>query len=61
MEALPEFEDILQKTTEFHGFAVTTGFLSSTNVSLLNYANNVDALFANKLCQVVESPEIYRF
>lgn len=51
VESLPEYEKVLRETESFHEFMVETGFLPSSNVSLLNYARNVDALFANKFCQ----------
>ena len=52
VESLPEYENVLEETVSFHEFLVQTGFLPSSDLSLVNYAKNVDALFANKLCQV---------
>ena len=51
VDCLPEYEAVLAETVSVHEFLVQTGFLPSSDLSLVNYAKNVDALFANKLCQ----------
>ena len=53
VDGLPDYEDILNETETFHEFMVDTGFLPGSNLILLNYARNVDVLFANKTCQVL--------
>ena len=55
VDKLAEYEKVLQETEMFHEFLTETGFLPSSNLSLVNYARNVDALFANKLCQVSQT------
>ena len=64
VEKLVEYEEVLNETEFFHEFLTGLGFLASSNLSLLNYARNVDALFANKLCQVGVNSNVclfYRF
>lgn len=62
VDKLPAYEDILNETEAFHDFVVETGFLPSSNLILLNYARNVDVLFANKTCQelLVKAREIMK-
>ena len=52
MDLLPAYQDIVDKTEVLHEYLVNNTFLAATNMTLLNYARNVDALFANKVCQV---------
>ena len=49
---LPDYQDVVDKTEVVNEYLVENKFLASTNMTLLNYARNVDALFANKVCQV---------
>jgi len=48
---LPDYQDVVDKTEVVNEYLVENKFLVSTNMTLLNYARNVDALFANKVCQ----------
>ena len=52
VDLLPAYQDIVDKTELLHEYLVNNKFLLATNMTLLNYARNVDALFANKVCQV---------
>ena len=51
VETLPNYDSVISETESLHDFLVTTGLLPATNVAILNYTRNVDALFANKLSQ----------
>jgi len=48
---LPQYQDVVDKTELVNEYLVENKFLTPTNMTLLNYARNVDALFANKVCQ----------
>jgi hypothetical protein len=51
VETLPDYDSVIEETEALQEFLVESALLPATNVSLLNYTRNVDALFANKLSQ----------
>lgn len=53
VDLLPDYQDVVDKTEVLNEYLVNNKFLPSANMTLLNYARNVDALFANKVCQVI--------
>jgi centromere/kinetochore protein ZW10 len=49
-----EAYDVIAKATEdFQAHLVEIGFLATSDQSILEYARNVDILFANKTCQIL--------
>jgi len=48
---LPEYDDVIEKTEQLHQYLADIGFLPATDMTILNYARNVDAIFASKVCQ----------
>ena len=44
-------QEVIERTEEFHEYVVTIGLLSASNHTILNYAKNVDAIFASKVCE----------
>jgi len=50
-EHLVSYEEVILRTEEFHEYIVTIRLLSPTNHTILNYAKNVDAIFASKVCE----------
>ncbi|PSN39911.1 hypothetical protein C0J52_07953 [Blattella germanica] len=50
---LESYTVISNATQEFQEYLVQVGFLSNNNQSILEYARNVDVLFANKTCQIL--------
>jgi len=50
-DQLHAYQDIVDQTEELQEYLVTIDILPSDNLTLLNYARNVDAIFASKLCQ----------
>lgn len=50
-KAMSEYNKIVDAVTNFHAMLVTIEFLKPDDESILHYAQNVDALFAAKLCQ----------
>jgi len=61
-EHLASYEEVILRTEEFHEYIVTIRLLSSTNHTILNYAKNVDAIFASKVCErlLTEAREIMK-
>lgn len=55
VDKLPAYQDLVDKTEVLNDYLVNNNFLAASNMTLLNYARNVDALFANKVCQVRSS------
>jgi centromere/kinetochore protein ZW10 len=51
VETLPDYDTVISDTEALQEFLVEAGLLPPTNVAILNYTRNVDALFANKLSQ----------
>uniref|UniRef100_T1JGN2 Uncharacterized protein n=1 Tax=Strigamia maritima TaxID=126957 RepID=T1JGN2_STRMM len=50
---LQDFCRIIEETSRFQEFLVSVGFLHADQKTILEYARNVDALFANKMCRDV--------
>ncbi|XP_069704525.1 centromere/kinetochore protein zw10 homolog [Periplaneta americana] len=50
---LDAYEVIANATEKFQVYLTEIGFLGSSNQSILEYARNVDVLFANKACQIL--------
>ena len=48
---LKEFSDVIIITEEFHNQWVKAGLITDNNTVLLDFIDNVNALFANKKCQ----------
>lgn len=61
-EHLASYEEVILRTEEFHEYIVTIRLLSPTNHSILNYAKNVDAIYASKVCEklLTEAREIMK-
>ncbi len=51
VERLPDYDAVIEETEVLHEYLVKSGLLPPTNVVILNYTRNVEALFANKLAQ----------
>jgi len=50
-EHLASYEEVILRTEEFHEYIVNIRLLSSSNHTILNYAKNVDAIYASKVCE----------
>ncbi|KAG8231565.1 hypothetical protein J437_LFUL011743 [Ladona fulva] len=50
-DELESFDKVIQRTEEFQKSLMEIGYLTPENGSIIEYARNVDVLFANKLCQ----------
>jgi len=61
-DKLHTYQEIVDQTESLQEYLVTIGLVPKDNMTLLNYARNVDAIFASKLCQnlLVESREIMK-
>jgi len=61
-EHLASYEEVILRTEEFHEYIVTIRLLSPTNHTILNYAKNVDAIYASKVCErlLTEAREIMK-
>ena len=59
---LSAYQETVDQTEELQEYLVNTRLVPSDNLTLLNYARNVDAIFASKLCQnlLAESREIMK-
>ncbi|XP_067009674.1 centromere/kinetochore protein zw10 homolog [Anabrus simplex] len=49
---LKSFEAVAAKAEEFHNKLLEIGFLEECSKSILDYAKNIDVLFANKICEM---------
>jgi len=54
-EHLHTYEEIINQTEEIHEYLVSIGVLPSTDLTILNYARNVDAISASKMCETLLS------
>ena len=61
-DKLHTYQEIVDQTESLQEYLVNIGLVPHDNMTLLNYARNVDAIFASKLCQnlLVESREIMK-
>merc|ERR1719450_262883 len=61
-QELHTYQDTVEQTEELQEYLVNIRLVPSDNLTLLNYARNVDAIFASKLCQnlLAESREIMK-
>ena len=61
-DKLHTYQEVVDQTESLQEYLVNVGLIPSDNMTLLNYARNVDAIFASKLCQnlLVESREIMK-
>ena len=61
-DKLHTYQEIVDQTENLQDYLVMIGLVPQDNMTLLNYARNVDAIFASKLCQnlLVESREIMK-
>ena len=61
-DQLPTYQDTVDSTEQFQEYLVNIGLVPQDNLTLLNYARNVDAIFASKMCQnlLAESREIMK-
>ena len=50
-DQLDTYQEIMDQTEQLQEYLVKINLISSDNLTLLNYAKNVDAIFASKLCQ----------
>lgn len=50
---LEQFQKVITKTEYFQMNLVKLGFMEETDTALLEYAQNVNVLFANKKCQEI--------
>jgi len=50
-DQLHTYEDIINQTEELHQYLVSIRLLPPGNLTILNYAKNVDAIFASKVCE----------
>ena len=59
---LSAYQETVDQTEQLQEYLVNTRLVPSDNLTLLNYARNVDAIFASKLCQnlLAESREIMK-
>jgi len=61
-EQLHTYEEVVVQTEELHDYLVNIGVIAAENKILLNYARNVDAIFASKVCEnlLAEAREIMK-
>jgi len=50
---LSGYEEVINGVEELHQYLVSTGVLTSKETSILKYANNVDTIFASKICETL--------
>ena len=50
-DQLHTYQETVDNTEHFQEYLVNIGLMPQDNLTLLNYARNVDAIFASKLCQ----------
>jgi len=61
-EELHTYEEVVLQTEELHEYLVNIGLIAQENKTILNYARNVDAIFASKVCEnmLAEAREIMK-
>ena len=61
-EQLHTYQDTVERTEQLQEYLVNIELVPADNLTLLNYARNVDAIFASKLCQnlLTEAREIMK-
>ena len=61
-DQLPSYQETVDQTEELQEYLVNIRLVPGDNLTLLNYARNVDAIFASKLCQnlLTEAREIMK-
>ena len=61
-QQLHTYQDTVDQTEQLQEYLVNINLVPSDNMTLLNYARNVDAIFASKLCQnlLAEAREIMK-
>ncbi|XP_047119995.1 centromere/kinetochore protein zw10 homolog isoform X1 [Schistocerca piceifrons] len=50
-EEFADYDNVIKAVEEFQEYVIKIGFFKDTANSILNYAKNVDVLFANKTCE----------
>ena len=61
-QELHTYQDTVEQTEQLQEYLVNINLVPADNMTLLNYARNVDAIFASKLCQnlLAEAREIMK-
>jgi centromere/kinetochore protein ZW10 len=50
-DQLHTYEEVVTQTEDLHDYLVNIGLVAQENKTILNYARNVDAIFASKVCE----------
>jgi len=61
-DQLHTYQEVVDQTEELHEYLVNIGLVAQENKTILNYARNVDAIFASKVCEnlLAEAREIMK-
>merc|ERR1719470_231104 len=61
-DQLHTYQEVVDQTEELHEYLVNIGLVGQENKTILNYARNVDAIFASKVCEnlLAEAREIMK-